>query len=212
MLAQFPLRGRILALTIGLASLAGGALALLAFSSQPATADSTNNMSCRANVTKGDPAPGDPSSVGVKYTFYCDGPLTGYSILTAPEREIQAVETEVFPTNAKGEVIPTDGFFCNGTFPGWGINCVGGAGQGTGGAGHVVTGTFYVDRNICAEPRIDPVLTVTAATANARGQVIQTIAGPFPFGRPRGCGKARKGAARSKIPKETEQVLTGQEG
>lgn len=217
MLAQLTTRGRALAAGIALAVLLLASLA--AWQAGSATGQTApeaagpafDNTTCNGSVKKGEADPTDPDTSAVAYTFYCDNPILGYSIITAPERQVQAVETEVFPVDAKGNAIGSDSFSCNGTFPGWGINCVGPTGGGTNGPGHIVKGVFYVDRDICAEPRIDPVYTVTYATIS-KGQPVMAIAGPFGMGRPRGCGKSRKGHPKPKIPKEKDNVLTGAEG
>lgn len=209
MVPRLTLRTRITALTFGVALLAFAFL--LADHAAKAPADFNDDTNCRGHVSRGAPDPNDPTTFGVAYKFYCDGPLTGYTILTAPEREVESVETEVFPTDAKGDVIASDSFSCNGTFPGFSVNCVAPPGAGTGGAGHLVGGEFFVNRAICATPRLEPLLYVMYAAVNAKGQAVQSIAGPFDLGRPQGCPKLKK-YPPLKIPRDKDTVLTGQEG
>ena len=49
-----------------------------------------------------------------------------------------------------------------------------------------ITGQFAIDTKLCAEPRVDPLLTVTYAYLE-KGVVTQAISGPFDLGRPLGC-------------------------
>jgi hypothetical protein len=177
-----------------------------------APADFNDNTSCWGKISKGVPDP-DVAAVPVKYSFQCDGRLTGYSILTAPERQVQGADTEVFVTDGNGAVVGTDSFSCNGTYPGYGINCVSPAGGDYKTPGNFVTGQFYVDKAICAEPRLDPILYIAYATGNAKLQGLQSLAGPFDLGQPLGCPKPKphKTHTKRKIPIEQDQVLTGQE-
>jgi hypothetical protein len=88
---------------------------------------------------------------------------------------------------------------CQGDIPSYGINCVG----TYGGNYEVVTAQFSIDPKLCAEPRVDPLLTVVYASRSGN-TVTQAIAGPFDLGRPRGCPKS---AANGKwrIPQEKDQ-------
>ena len=49
-----------------------------------------------------------------------------------------------------------------------------------------ITGEFAIGTKLCAEPRVDPLLTVTYAYLE-KGVVTQAISGPFDLGRPTGC-------------------------
>ncbi len=66
--------------------------------------------------------------------------------------------------------------------PGHAVNCVGAAKGGY----EQITGQFAIERKICAEPREDPLLTVTYAYLE-KGVITQAISGPFDLGRPVGC-------------------------
>ncbi len=48
-----------------------------------------------------------------------------------------------------------------------------------------ITGQFAIGTKLCAEPRVDPLLTVTYAYLE-KGVVTQAISGPFDLGRPTG--------------------------
>jgi hypothetical protein len=162
----------------------------------PAPADQNpNNVDCRGHVEKGEPSPDDPTSTQIKYVFACSGPLTGYQV--QPNLEVTGFETEVFGLDRTTKaVVPTDAFSCGGDLPGYGVNCVG----TYGGSYDIVGGTFSIDSKYCAEPRVDPLLTVSYAYLNAAGKVTQALAGPFDLGRPQHC-KATKYSGKWRIPR-----------
>jgi hypothetical protein len=190
-----------------LLSIALVALAALVFAlgrgTTPASADNNpSNILCKGHISKGDPSPDDPSVTQVQYVFACSQPITGYQI--QPDHAVQSLETEVFATDRTTKaVVPTDSFSCNGDLPGWGVNCNG----VYGGDWRVVTGTFAIDEKLCDEPRVDPLLTVTFATANAQRQITQFLAGPFDLGRPRGCPKSGRGG-KTRIPQDGQTPAT----
>jgi hypothetical protein len=62
------------------------------------------------------------------------------------------------------------------------VNCVGLAKGGY----ETITGQFAIGTKLCAEPRVDPLLTVVYAYVE-KGAVVQAISGPFDLGRPEGC-------------------------
>jgi hypothetical protein len=197
-IAATSLRRKALLAALAALLVAGASLLLLLNGTKPASADqNANNTDCRGHVEKGDPSPDDPSATQVKYVFACWGPITGYQI--QPQVPAQSIDTEVFALDsATKQVVPTDSFSCQGDIPSYGINCVG----TYGGKYEIVSGNFSIDPKLCAEPRVDPLLTVMYATRTATG-VTQAIAGPFDLGRPRGCPKsARNGKWR--IPQEKE--------
>ncbi len=65
---------------------------------------------------------------------------------------------------------------------GFAVNCVGAAKAGY----EIVKGQIAIGTKLCAEPRVDPLLTVTYAYLE-KGVVTQAISGPFDLGRPSGC-------------------------
>jgi len=211
LLSRLTLRPRLAIATLALA-LAGFAF-LLAGHATKAPADFNDNTNCWGHIKKGTPDPDDPSSPAVAYSFQCDGQITGYSILTAPERQVQGVDTEVFVNDGNGNVVGTDSFSCNGEFPGYGINCDAPPGSKYGTPGNFVPGQFYVDKDICKEPRLDPILYVAYAETNAKGQIKQSMAGPFDLGQSTDCPPVAhwKGHTKRKIPASNDTVLTGQE-
>lgn len=206
------LRGRPAALVLMALGALGAAAILLLSNSTPSSADvNLNNLDCRGSVSKGEPSPDDPDATQVKYRFACNGPITGYSLQT--NVEVQGLETETFGTDPKtGAVYNDDSFSCNGNLPGYGVNCVGKAGwldfnKGTYDPSQksyvVITGQFEIEGDICAEPRIDPILTVMTAGKDSKGVVTQAISGPFDLGRPAKAGcKATKFSGKTRIPKQ----------
>jgi hypothetical protein len=198
--AAASLRGKRLLVALAALLIAGASLLLLlSGGTRVAIADQNpNNTDCRGHVEKGEPSPDDPSATQVKYVFACSGPITGYQI--QPQLPAQSIDTEVFALDsATKQVVPTDSFSCQGTIPSYGINCTG-VYQGK---YEIVSGQFSIDPKLCAEPRVDPLLTVVYATRTATG-VTQAIAGPFDLGRPHGCPKS---AANGKwrIPQEKDE-------
>lgn len=195
------LRGRALLIAL-LACLIGALLMLAAGRSAPApAAENDANRDCRGHIEKGEADPDDPDSTQVTYVLACSGPISGFSLL--PEKEVTGYETEIFATDkTSGDVVPTDAFGCSGDIPGYGVNCTG----TYGGEYRVVKGTFAMNDKLCAEPRVDPLVVVTIATKNTKGDPVQTIAGPFDLGRPHGCPKSKRGG-KTRIPKEDDTVV-----
>ena len=158
-----------------------GALALLLLLPAVGRAEESNpnNLNCIGNIKAGTPEEGSEEQQ-VRYTFYCDGPVTGYQLQSQiPVTGIQS-PPEVISNATKGPL--SDNFSCNGEVPGFALNCVGAAKGGY----ETITGQFAIEHKICAEPREDPLLTVVSATIE-KGAVVQAIAGPFDLGRPLGC-------------------------
>jgi hypothetical protein len=175
-----------------LGGLAIGALATLALAG-PAHAESNpNNLDCRGHIEAGDPAPGDDDQQ-VKYAFACNGPITGYQLQPQPAETGFDPSAVVFDT--QGNAVTTDSFSCDGDFPGWGINCIG----TYSGNYAAVIGQFSIATKLCAEPRVDPLLTVVYASKDATGNVVQAISGPYDLGRPHGCPPSKR-AGRTRIP------------
>lgn len=198
-----------------LAALAATGIALVVLLSHSASAPADvnfNNLDCNGHVEKAPTTEDDPDATQVKYSFACNGPITGYQI--QPNLEVQSMETEVFGFDRVNKVpYPNDSFSCNGDLPGYGINCVGFAGfldnakrtyDTTQKSYVLIEGTFSIDGDICAEPRIDPLLSVVTAGVAANGSVTQSISGPFDLGRPvkTGC-KLGKNRAKRRIPLES---------
>ena len=114
----------------------------------------------------------------VNYTFYCNGPITGYQL----ESQVPVTGIQSPPLASKERIALADSFSCSGEIPGWAVNCVGLAKAGY----ENITGQFGIGTKICAEPRVDALLTVTYAYLE-KGAVTQAISGPFDLGRPKGC-------------------------
>jgi len=129
----------------------------------------------------------------VKYHFYCDGPITGYQI----QAQIPVTGIEAAPLVVSPLAKPvTDTFSCSGEFPGIAANCVGLAKAPY----ESITGQFAIGAKICAEPRVDPLLTVTYAYLE-KGAITQSIAGPFDLGRPTGCPADKYSGSTRLTPK-----------
>jgi hypothetical protein len=166
----------------------------------PTTAtDDPNNYTCVGHIQAGAAEQG-VKGTQVEYQFACDGPITAYAIETEPH-QIQYFDQS--PVVALGGVPSTvDAFSCTAFVPGVQINCSG----STSAAFEVITGQFVIaDKNLCAEPRVDPILTVADATAaatiggtktapTATAAVTQYLAGPYDLGRPWGCKGDQFGA------------------
>lgn len=205
------LRGKALWSTLGVAALVGAAIvALLLTQSSPSTAAvQLNSMDCAGHVEKAPDSEDDPGATQVRYDIACNGPITGYQI--QPNLEVQSYETETFGIDRKtGQPYPNDSFSCAGDLPGYGINCTGFAGfldnakrtyDPSQKSYVLISGTFSIDGDICAEPRVDPLLTVMTAGIGSNGNVTQAISGPYDLGRPikTGC-KLKRGAPKQRIP------------
>jgi opacity protein-like surface antigen len=170
-----PSRSRLLLGALIAALLACGLMASSSFAD-----DSANNYSCAGHVSAGTAEDG-VDGTQVKYSFGCNGPILGYQI--ASNLEIQAFDTDNIVLDQTGAAVVTDSFTCNAFIPTWGLNCIG---TYSGGMNRVI-GQFAIAGKLCDEPRVDPLLTVVYATADAKGKVTQYISGPFDLGRPHGC-------------------------
>jgi hypothetical protein len=198
-IAATSLRRKALLAALAALLVAGASLLLLLNGTKPASADQNpNNTDCRGHLEKGDPSPDDPTATQVKYVFACSGPITGYQI--QPQVPATSIDTEVFALDrTTKQVVPTDSFSCQGDIPSYGINCVG----TYGGNYEVVSANFSIDPKLCAEPRVDALLTVVYASRSGN-TVTQAIAGPFDLGRPRGCPKSAQNG-KWRIPQEKDQ-------
>jgi hypothetical protein len=158
-----------------------GAIALLLAAPAVGRAEESNpnNYSCLGSITAGTPEEGSEEQQ-VKYTFYCDGPITGYQLQS--QIPVSGVESPPSVTLIPAETVLTDTFACSGEVPGYALNCVGATKAGY----ERITGQFAIEKKICAEPREDPLLTVTYAYLE-KGAITQAISGPFDLGRPVGC-------------------------
>jgi hypothetical protein len=155
-----------------------------------------NNYDCGGHIEAGPAQPGDDDTQ-VQYVFACGGPITGYQI--QPDIGDTGFATDVSVFDQQNNAVTTDSFTCNGDFPGWGVNCVG---KYTGNQYAKIVGTFAIATPLCAEPRVDPLLTVTYATVDSKGVVTQYISGPYDLGRPRGC-KPSASSGRSRLATPT---------
>ncbi len=140
---------------------------------------SPNNLTCSGHISIGTPELGSEEQQ-VRYTFYCNGPITGYQLETnIPVTGFEAAP--VVTSNATNAPL-SDTFSCGGELPGWADNCEGSTKTGW----ETVTGQFSIGTPLCAEPRVDPVLTVTDIYLE-KAVPTQAISGPFDLGRPLHC-------------------------
>ncbi len=158
-----------------------GCLALLLITPAVSHAEESNpnNYSCIGSAAAGVPEEGSEEQQ-VKYTFYCDGPITGYQLQS--QIPLSGIQSPPLVTSIPAGTALTDTFSCSGEVPGYALNCVGLAKAGY----ETITGQFAVEKKLCTEPRVDPLLTVTYAYLE-KGVVTQAISGPFDLGRPLGC-------------------------
>jgi hypothetical protein len=165
------------------AALLGALLVSLALTTAAARADEgsgdPNDYACRGGVQPGAPEVGS-SEPQVQYTFTCSGPITGYQL----QSQVPLTGFAASPLVSDGTTgEPTnDSFSCGGEAPGYAVNCVG----STKVEYEKIVGELAIGKPICAEPRVDPLLTVTYAYLE-KGVVTQAISGPFDLGRPLHC-------------------------
>ena len=157
-----------------------GSLALLAAipAASHAEESNANNYSCLGQIGAGPPEAGSEEQQ-VQYSFYCDGPITGYQLQS--QVPLTGISSPPVVASSTGGPL-TDTFSCSGEVPGYALNCVGSTKAGY----EHITGEFAIGKKLCAEPRVDPLLTVTYAYLE-KGVVTQAISGPFDLGRPEHC-------------------------
>ncbi|HXR28273.1 MAG TPA: hypothetical protein VN772_01760 [Solirubrobacteraceae bacterium] len=153
------------------------ALALATPALSQAEESNPNNYSCLGSLAPGAPEAGSEDQQ-VNYTFYCNGPITGYQL----QSQVPVTGIQSPPLVSKNRIALADSFSCSGEVPGWAVNCVGLAKGGY----ENITGQFAIGTKLCAEPRVDALLTVTYAYLE-KGVITQAISGPFDLGRPSGC-------------------------
>jgi hypothetical protein len=174
-----PLSGNRRALLLALAAMGALALLLLVPATGRAEESNPNNYSCIGSIKAGTPEEGSEEQQ-VRYSFYCDGPITGYQLQS--QIPVTGIQSPPEVTSNSTKAVLSDSFSCSGEEPGVALNCVGSTKAGY----ETITGQFAIEHKICAEPREDPLLTVVSATIE-KGAVVQAISGPFDLGRPLGC-------------------------
>jgi hypothetical protein len=158
-----------------------GAVALLLATPALSQAEEANpnNYACLGQIAQGHPEAGSEEQE-VQYRFYCNGPITGYQLQS--QIHVTGIQSPPLLSSLQTAAPLTDTFSCSGEIPGWAVNCVGAAKAGY----ETVTGQFAIGSKLCAEPRVDPLLSVTYAYIE-KGVVTQAISGPYDLGRPKGC-------------------------
>lgn len=188
-----------------------GCLALLLATPALSQAEESNpnNYNCLGSLAAGSPEEGSEEQQ-VKYTFYCNGPITGYQL--AAQVPVTGIQSPPLVTDlAATPNALKDTFSCSGEVPGYALNCVG---ISTKGGYEAITGQFAIGTKLCAEPRVDALLTVTYAYVE-KGAITQAIAGPIDLGRPKGCPPdAYSGSTRlePKAPIKTHKKATKKKG
>jgi hypothetical protein len=165
--------------TLWLAAIVGVlALSLAGPAISQAEESNPNNYNCLGSLAAGTPEAGSEEQQ-VQYTFYCNGPITGFQVQS--QIPVTGVSSPPEVTNLEKKLL-ADTFSCSGELPGWAANCVGSTVAGY----ENVTGQFAIGTKLCAEPRVDALLTVVYAYLE-KGKVTQAISGPYDLGRPKGC-------------------------
>jgi len=190
-----PVRLTLLAITAALLVLSLQAQAARAADADVPQSTNPNNLGCHGTLAKGTPVPGDEDAQ-VEYRFGCTGPITGFSIQPQIGNSGFGDGALVFDYTGLNAV-STDSFTCAGTLPGFGFNCVGQSLK----PWQVIVGQFGIATKLCAEPRVDALLTVVSVTVDSKTAKATTgISGPFDLGRPQGCPKSKNDKAL-RIPK-----------
>jgi hypothetical protein len=165
--------------TLWLAAIVGVlALSLATPALSQAEESNPNNYNCLGSTSAGQPEAGSEEQQ-VQYTFYCNGPITGYQVQS--QIPVTGVSSPPIVTNLEKKELP-DTFQCSGEIPGWAANCVGSTVNGY----ETVTGQIAIGTKLCAEPRVDLLLTVVYAYLE-KGKITQAISGPYDLGRPKDC-------------------------
>ena len=161
-----------------LAAIVGAALLLASPALSQAEESNPNNYNCLGSTSAGKAEAGSEEQQ-VAYTFYCNGPITGYQVQS--QIPVTGVSSPPEVTNVEKTIL-RDTFSCSGEVPGWAANCVGGTKAGY----ETVTGQLAIGTKLCVEPRIDLLLSVTYAYLE-KGVITQAISGPYDLGRPKEC-------------------------
>ena len=161
-------------------SLAALSLAMPAIGSAEET--NPNNYSCLGSLSAGKPEVGSEEQQ-VAYAFHCSGPITGYQLQSQiPVTGVQAAPLiSNIPVGHARErhVLLLLGSSRLRRY------CVG-ATVSQYAQYETIAGQFAIATKLCAEPRVDALLTVTYAYLE-KGVVTQAISGPFDLGRPTSC-------------------------
>lgn len=138
-----------------------------------------NNSSCSGSLSAGKPEVGSEEQQ-VAYAFHCSGPITGYQLQS--QIPVTGVQASPLVSNIPSGTPVNDTFSCSSEIPGYADNCVG----ATASQYETIAGQLAIGTKLCAEPRVDALLTVTYAYPE-KGTIAQAISGPFDLGRPTSC-------------------------
>ena len=108
--------------TSWLAAIVGAAALLVATPAIGQAEESNpNNYNCLGSTSAGKPEAGSDEQQ-VQYTFYCNGPVTGYQVQS--QIPVTGISSPPEVVNLEKKLLP-DTFSCSGEIPGWAANCVG---------------------------------------------------------------------------------------
>ncbi len=117
------------------------ALLLLLPATGRAEESNPNNYNCIGSISAGTPEEGS-SEQQVRYSFYCDGPITGYQLQS--QIPVTGVQSPPEITLNSTKAVVSDNFSCSGEVPGFALNCVGATKAGY----ETITGQFAIEHNI----------------------------------------------------------------
>jgi hypothetical protein len=183
-------------------SLAALSLAMPAIGSAEET--NPNNSSCSGSLSAGKPEVGSEEQQ-VAYTFHCSGPITGYQLQS--QIPVTGVQASPLVSNIPSGTPVNDTFSCSSEVPGYAEDCVG-ATVSQYAQYETIAGQFAIGSKLCAEPRVDALLTVTYAYLE-KGVVTQAISGPFDLGRPTSCPPDAQSGWTRLNPKPVVLAATG---
>ncbi len=167
--------------------------------------DNPNNYRCFGHIAAGQAESGSTDQQ-VRYSIACNGPITGYQLQS--QVPLSGFEGSPLITDLASRPVTADSFSCDGEFPGYAFNCVGSTTAGF----ETITGQFGLEAKLCAEPRVDPLLTVTYAYLNEKKVITQAISGPFDLGRPHGCPASASSGGNRLSPAAAKHKLKSKKG
>jgi hypothetical protein len=120
---------------------------------------------------------------------------------------VTGVEASPVVNNIPSGTPVNDTFSCSSEIPGYAEDCVG-ATTSQYAQYETIAGQFAIGTKLCAEPRVDALLTVTYAYLE-KGVVTQAISGPFDLGRPASCPPDAQSGWTRLNPKPVALASTG---
>jgi hypothetical protein len=152
----------------------------------PGSASASNDVTCVPLVRVDKTVPFTEHQVNLK--FYCDQPITSYSVVSNLEIDSFQPESQVTEPST-GAALAKQGFDCAGPIPGAGFSCDPSSGSIGAAGGKYVTDTLTTDTSPCTDTA-NFWLIVSDATGNT--------AGPFESSKPRSCPKPPKAKKKTR--------------